>query len=364
MVEHGVLAGRLWSWARTWKGIILFFGGTLLTITLHFILGKSCVTLKTAVGTSCEQVWEQRRKSSESYIGLVNQKEIERESNIAAWNGKRAYDMYEPEWVCDTEKRVGPGDVSIGDGPKFVCAPDSLKDENKCLIYSIGSNYNFQFEEGIRKHAPNCEFHTFDGTMNLTNRGLSADLEEKRIHFHNWNVDTASGTKDKGWMSKTIEDIVSELGHIERTIHVFKIDCEGCEYNVMPQVIDMVKNGRLIIEQIQVEMHGTDAAKIQTFFQTMRSAGYAVFHKERNHWGCNGYACVEYAFIGIEKSRSVFKRSHCHIENTPNTLQAQMLKNEFRKVTEEDLSSLPPKRVLFTHFVTESRMGELAQFSG
>lgn len=192
-----------------------------------------------------------------------------------------------------------------------LCDPDSLKDENQCLIYSIGSNYDFSFEDGIRKHAPNCEFHTFDGTMNLTKRGLPADLEEKRISFHNWNVDTVSGTKDKGWVTKTIEDIVSELSHMERTIQVLKIDCEGCEYKVIPRVIDMVKKRSLRIEQIQVEIHGTNAAKIQTFFQTMRSAGYAVFHKERNHWGCNGYTCVEYAFINMDKTQEVFRKSHC-----------------------------------------------------
>ncbi|KAI8112046.1 hypothetical protein M9435_004538 [Picochlorum sp. BPE23] len=147
--------------------------------------------------------------------------------------------------------------------------------------------------------------------MNLTKRALPADLEEKRIHFHNWNLDTASGTNEKGWVRKTIQEIVSELDHLGRTIQVFKIDCEGCEYGVIPQVIEKVRNGQLSIEQIHIEMHGTDAAKIQKIFQTMRSAGYAIFHKERNHWGCNGYSCVEYAFISMEQAKKIFKSTHC-----------------------------------------------------
>ncbi|KAI8112067.1 hypothetical protein M9434_003391 [Picochlorum sp. BPE23] len=268
------------------------------------------------MGTAhCEEVWEERKKSYETYIDLLIVKEAKRSTNIAAWNGIRAYDMYEPEWVCDSEKRVGPEEINIGDGPKFVCAPDTLKHEKDCLVYSIGSSYDFSFEDGIRKHAPNCEFHTFDGTMDLTNRALPGNLEEKSIHFHNWNVDTASGTSNNGWVRKTIQEIVSELGHTGKTIQVFKIDCEGCEYGVMPHVIDMVKNGQLAIEQIQIEMHGTDAAKIQIFFQTMRSAGYAIFHKERNHWGCNGYDCVEYAFISIPVARKVFINNHCLYDN-------------------------------------------------
>jgi hypothetical protein len=206
---------------------------------------------------------------------------------------------------------VGPRDINIGDGPKFICAPDTLQQERDCLVYSIGSNYDFQFEDGVRKHAAHCEFHTFDGTMNLTNRALPADLEEKRIHFHNWNLGTTGGTSQQGWTQKTIQEIVSELGHNGRTIHVFKIDCEGCEYGVLPQVIDMVESGQLVIDQIQVEIHGTDAARIQTFFQRMRSAGYAIFHKERNHWGCNGYTCVEYSFLSRKHARKVYVQSHC-----------------------------------------------------
>lgn len=49
MVKHGVLPCRRSSWVRNWKSTILFFGVTLLTITVYFIqLGKSCVTLRTA----------------------------------------------------------------------------------------------------------------------------------------------------------------------------------------------------------------------------------------------------------------------------------------------------------------------------
>lgn len=303
--------GQLCSFALFQKGLGLLAGAALILIVYYLQeAGKPCVADQIMRSPSCEQVWEERRKSYEAYIGLLHQKEVERESNIVAWDGKEAYDMYEPEWVCDSEKRVGPEDINTGDGPKFVCAPDSLEQESNCLVYSIGSNYDFSFEDGIRKHASNCEFHTFDGTMDLANRALPTDLE-KRIHFHNWNVDTVSGTSEKGWVTKTIEEIVSELRHVGRTIQVFKIDCEGCEYGVMPHLIDMVKNGDLVIEQIQIEMHGKDAAEIQTFFQTMRSAGYAIFHKERNHWGCKGYGCVEYAFISMIQAKKLFIQSHC-----------------------------------------------------
>lgn len=296
---------------------MLVAGGTVLAILFFVFQTEKSDVAYFAAGGPCDQVWEQKRTSYEEYVDLLKQKENERESNIASWNGKRAYDLYEPEWVCDTEKRVGPGSINIGDGPKFVCAPESLSEENDCLVYSIGSNYDFSFEEGIRKHASNCEFHTFDGTLNLTKRPLPAGLAAKRIHFHHWNLGTKSGTLENGWATKTIEDTVSELGHTGRTIHVFKIDCEKCEFGVMPRVTEMVKNGQLEIGQIQVEMHGTNAGQIERLFQSIRSAGFALFHKERNHWGCDGYRCVEFSFISMGQAEKVFRRNHCLPQGNP-----------------------------------------------
>jgi len=298
--------------SRRWHQI---FVCAVLICTIAFyhlqISNKACSRINLHRPISCDTAWERTRKSFEQYISFLEEQETTRRNDLTSWNGTLAYDLYEPEWVCETEKRVGPNDINVGDGPKFVCAPDLLKDQDDCLVYSIGSNYDFNFENGMRKYGPGCQFHTFDGTMDLTARPLPSGLEEQSIHFHNWNVDIKSGINDKGWISKTASDILSALGHEGRRIDVFKIDCEGCEYEVMPQVLDLVKSGYISIDQAQVEIHGTDAAKIQFLFQRFRRAGYAVFHKERNHWGCNGYRCVEYSFIHLGKAKQVFFKNRC-----------------------------------------------------
>lgn len=46
-------------------------------------------------------------------------------------------------------------------------------------------------------------------------------------------------------------------------------------------------------------MHVTEIADlpaVHDFFAAADRAKLRIFHKERNHWGCDGYLCVEYAF--------------------------------------------------------------------
>ena len=53
--------------------------------------------------------------------------------------------------------------LAQNDGGKVICDPYRLEGED-CLVYSIGSNGDFQFEEAIKKINPRCEIHTFDHT--------------------------------------------------------------------------------------------------------------------------------------------------------------------------------------------------------
>jgi hypothetical protein len=109
--ESRVCYHQLRTFTRDQKGFGFFAGGALILILFYLVqlqVGKSCVTLHSTGSPPCEELWGDRRKSYEAYIDVVSEKEVERLANIAAWNGKRAYDLYEPEWVCDSEKRVTP----------------------------------------------------------------------------------------------------------------------------------------------------------------------------------------------------------------------------------------------------------------
>ena len=215
---------------------------------------------------------------------------------------KSAYDLIEPEWSCELEHRFGSTLFAPGDGPKYVCGIDVLREYEKCMIYSIGSSYDFTFEYAVSKVAPNCEIHTFDGTMNLLDRPLPSNLTMHNIHFHNWNIIAdCTSDYDGGHDARCFQRTLESLDHRGKTISWFKIDCEGCEYEVIPHLLmSSVK-----VEQLFIEVHGTTHAPVLKLFNALWDADFIIFHKESNHWGCDGYRCVEFSLMSPSYARQV-----------------------------------------------------------
>ena len=217
-----------------------------------------------------------------------------------------AYDLIEPDWSCELESRFGPQVFNPGDGPKFVCGARVLAAQKECIVYSIGSAFDFTFEYAVHKVAPHCKIHTFDGTINITHdefgRVLPIDLEEKNIFFHNWNIEPDCSSNEVKFHGLCISDTLKTLGHSGKRISWFKIDCEGCEYTVIPRLLQA---GEVLIDQVLIEVHGTDAKSITSLFKELWRAGFLLFHKERNQWGCLGYQCVEFSLMSKDYARQV-----------------------------------------------------------
>jgi hypothetical protein len=207
------------------------------------------------------------------------------------------FDLWEPEANCYTEERFG-GESNerynaLGDGPKFICAVDTIHAKNPCLVYSIGSNNNILFETAVKTHL-DCETHTFDPTL------ASKFIGEAYSTFHPWGLGTDGqkiAYKESSFTTMSLENMMKELGHTGRKIDVFKIDCERCEYTAMPLVFEAIARGDMQIDQILIELHSESYETITNFFEAADKAHMRVFHKERNGWGCRGTRCVEYAFI-------------------------------------------------------------------
>ncbi len=228
--------------------------------------------------------------------------------NMKYWNSPQAFYQtnYEPNFSCAFEMRIGGN--GNGDGPKWVCDPHRIKrlaleggrngDGDGCLVYSVGSNGDFQFESGLQHvlGKDTCEVHIFD----------FGDYEGKmpdglNLHYHQWGLKKGSSNSSSSSNSSeddkyyTMEDIVKKLGHEKRTIDIFKIDCDKCEWRTHQ---DWFGSKIPMIQQILVETHNSPKDRVLPFFDGIMGEGYVMFHKEPNIQFGNGDS-IEFGFLKL-----------------------------------------------------------------
>ena len=170
------------------------------------------------------------------------------------------------------------------------------------------------FERAVRESS-SCEIHTFDPTVQ------PADMVDPsralNLTFHNIGLSDHEATFIHQRANGTVAPlsmIMSKLGHTGRQLTVLKVDCEGCEYGAFSSIFDLCASGKLHIGQLAIELHlvgNAPAELLSTFFHGADKCGLMIFHKERNHWGCDGYICVEYSFISKRSAWIAFQRSQC-----------------------------------------------------
>lgn len=154
--------------------------------------------------------------------------------------------------------------------------PGAASEQLPCLIYSVGSQGDFQFESDvINRMGRDCEIHIFDPTVQIFDftgpsyedacgAASNQDFDAKAI------VAATTVPKDKAMLTNALlftsmipehvtfhvlglghkylcrrglgagyfgplmplRDIMRALGHEGRRIDIFKVDCEGCEWRV------------------------------------------------------------------------------------------------------------------------------------
>ncbi len=189
-------------------------------------------------------MWERMKLNTKSKSLYWNPNNpLDQINNREFWNSHNP----RPNFIC-------PHTVAMGkhnqDGVKYLCYPDQLVNDyddtnndlasgggdasSPCLIYSFGCAGDFKFEDEVYNlHGRKCETHVFDPAKKWERKG---DVENKNIHYHPWGLMSTYDreNKSKVWPAgrggeyKTMSQIMKELGHEERVIDVFKIDCEGC----------------------------------------------------------------------------------------------------------------------------------------
>lgn len=207
--------------------------------------------------------------------------------------GKFYQTNYEPDFVCQHEQRIG----QLGDGGKWVCDPHRISEQKDCLVYSVGSNNDFSFEKSILERiGHHCEIHTFDfgdyreGARQVGNRTHNGEVKAA-VTYHQFGLG-----EDNPPEFKSLATVVNEFGHRNRTVDIFKIDCEGCEWETAKHWFE----ADITLRQIQIELHQSHPINTPKFFDMMYENNYVITHKESNiQYTGPDNVCIEYAFLKL-----------------------------------------------------------------
>ena len=172
---------------------------------------------------------------------------IEDSLNNPEAEGHRRFDMLGPvSPKCKVLEKYG-----VGDDEKRACGLKRLlRNQTDCLIISLGSNNQWNFEEHIFRHFSHCVIHTFDCTLERQAKppaGIAARTTLHRLCVADADAEAdADGRAYLSWAS------LLQRINASRPPRYLKMDVEGFEYGILRNIVD---DGRLLPDQIAFEMH-------------------------------------------------------------------------------------------------------------
>jgi hypothetical protein len=216
------------------------------------------------------------------------------------------FDMFLPREVAQLPDLciVPPDEWKTGiyrDGATWnLCGLDSLKTDSSCVIYSLGSNNQFQFEDKLLSSTM-CEIHTFDCTSDPP-RGRN---EDSRLFFHKICIGTPPSSSQIMGPFKSFHQVISELGHT--SVRVMKWDVEGFEWDIFEEFFS---DTTILPNQILFELHYRSHMKAETDWMhrekhageiallaiQLYDAGYRVMHSTANP-SCS--SCYEWNLMRV-----------------------------------------------------------------
>ena len=192
-----------------------------------------------------------------------------------------------------------------GDGGKFICGLPTL--QPGCIIYSLGSAYDFGFENQMVALTP-CEVYTFDCTVDPRSDRFPKSLDA-RIHFYSLCLG-----KDKPPSYSSLRTITQRFNH--SVIHLLKFDVEGFEYQIVESMLAtyMDDPSTPLPMQLSFELHhfaialgpdklpwtinqamgGLSTGDISVLWTALTDLGYSIVSREDNP-KCN--VCSEFTVV-------------------------------------------------------------------
>ncbi|XP_045164955.2 probable methyltransferase-like protein 24 [Mercenaria mercenaria] len=273
--------------------LLVILSTTCLLYNLHFnspwqrhqILRTNATSVRPA-----EDKFVCRRKVEEKIFLLADDDTLMRMNQIQLMEMYWKY-INTLQVLCRNQIRLG----SMKDGGKEICLDGIYKPRRPCLVYSFGSNFQFDFELSVIRNFK-CEVHTFDPSHPIKNLRFPPG-----INFHLTGLWNSSKTNKYGWKMKSLDDIRRKLNHEKRVIDVLKIDVEGAEWNALP---DMFQSGVLkYVKQLSIEIHvgernvgDVSVSQQIKILRRLYEHGFHIFMQEHNLYSTRRFK-YPYPFI-------------------------------------------------------------------
>lgn len=201
--------------------------------------------------------------SSEADNWIANQTEIMKDIQFRS-NGEHTHTRFEAfEELASCDYSCVGGECNA-DRSKIICGLSTLNND-QCVVYSVGSNNVWEFENEILQKTP-CVVHTFDCTGP---RSRFEVPKHERLHFHHICLGSKpiryGKPKDVGPAVKdgavngdimTLHQIQKMLNH--KRIDLLKFDIEGYEWPLIeswPLLSDPLSRDYVLPYQITFELH-------------------------------------------------------------------------------------------------------------
>ncbi len=183
----------------------------------------------------------------------------------------------------------------------FGVARDFLKDEMKVLSFGVGKDVSFD-QELINKYR--ARVHAFDPTPKVIEWIKEMKLETEAFVFHPIGLAKVSGKAlfylpiDDNYISgsmisyedvqeKPLEVEMSDFEHILEMIgwydiDLLKMDIEGSEFDVLPDIMRVSRDRNVNIRQICLEWHSRffrhGKKKIKKMYKLLKEHGYVLIY--------------------------------------------------------------------------------------
>lgn len=172
-----------------------------------------------------------------------------------------------------------------------------LESPQGCLVYSIGIRNIFEAERAYG--ALGCQVIALDCTVehpknlapNVTFYSYCLGKEETELQI----ADGAHTYKNRSEIRAenfiTLPELMKKLGHTGRPLTLLKLDCEGCEWDLLSSLVqdhpDIIYNIRMMFLELHFVVNPTKSAKDQVLQMEIVSRALSSYRVARFHWNAD-----------------------------------------------------------------------------